>query len=57
MAYDYNGDFREFQEELDAAHVSKEQFDITNYCGLTYQELKSTVRWAIRRYGTKVEVR
>ena len=44
---DYDGDFSEFERELEKAGITKEEFDITNYAGATYRQLQSIVKSAI----------
>jgi len=45
--YDYQGNMDYFQKQLEKAGISKEEFDISNYVGLTAKELQGIVDWKI----------
>lgn len=50
---DFEGDMDIFQDQLTAAGISVEEFDITNYAGLTARELQGLVDYQIKRKGVK----
>lgn len=41
--YDYDGDMKYFQDQLAKKGVTKEMLDMSNYAGLTFDELQSLV--------------
>lgn len=38
-----------FQRQLDDAGITRDQFDIGNYAGLTYRQLRGVVNAAIKK--------
>lgn len=51
--YDYSGNTERFQKMLDAAGVTREEFDIGNIIGVTYTEMKSIVDGVINRHNAR----
>lgn len=45
--YDYTGDMEVFQRRLAKHGITREELDMTNYCGLTYRQLVGVVNSAI----------
>lgn len=41
--YDFDGDMSYFQEQLERAGITKEQFNMDDYAGLTFYELQGIV--------------
>lgn len=52
---DYTGSFKPFEESLRKAGVTKEEFDITEYAGCTYNELLGLTKQAIAIHKSKEE--
>lgn len=50
---DYTGDMEVFEKPLRDAGVTKEEFDICNYSGLTFRELTWLTKDAIARHKAK----
>lgn len=50
--YDCN-DISQYQSELEAAGISRKDFDISNYSGLTARELRIITDAVIKTYGRK----
>lgn len=52
--YDANEyEIQKLQRRLDSEGITKDEFDIGNYAGLTYRELRSVVEMAIVRHRRK----
>ena len=52
--FDYEpDDFTEFICRLEAAGVTRAEFDITLYEGCTWRELNAFTEWAIARHNKK----
>lgn len=52
---DYEGDMDYFQKQLTRAGISRDEFDMDNYCGLTFRELQSIVDAVIRNKKMRKE--
>lgn len=55
--YDYDGDMNYFQDQLSAEGITKEQFDMCRYAGLTRSELQGIVNSVIAQYKAKKEAK
>lgn len=51
--YDYGGDMKYFQDQLERAGISKEMMDMNKFVGLTRSELQSIVDYAIKVQESK----
>ena len=54
--YDYSGNMDRFQDQLAKVGITKDMFNMDNYCGCTERELQSVVDSVIASVGKdKVE--
>lgn len=52
--YDANDyEFRKLQDRLEAEGITPDEFDLTNYVGCTYRELKGLVDFVIARHNSQ----
>lgn len=54
--YDYDAndyEIRRLQDRLEAAGITEDEFDITNYVGCTYRELKGLVNFVIEGHNSQ----